>query len=470
MMHDRLLSNVSAGEVGGILEVLPSPAVVIRRDFTIVAANRAFQSAYRRADGGCAGARCHLVTHNREQPCSTMGARCPLESWNAGVGPVHVMHEHRTALGSRHEEVTAYPIADEHGRTTMFLELVCTASVEAPRRFQAVGCSAGALRVRALIDRVAPTETPVLLLGESGTGKELAAAAIHAQSPRSGGPFVPLDCSSIPGTLFEAELFGHERGAFTGAAQARRGLVEAATGGTIFLDEIGDLPLPFQVKLLRLVEAGTYRRIGSTEPRRANFRLVCATHCDLEAMVKRGTFRRDLYYRISAFPIVIPPLRERLSDLPLLTEYMLNRIAPGNGMRLHPDALSILLQHSFPGNVRELLNILQRAALLADQGVILPEHLPLRGPRLDVVPPDLRSGEGIVPLEEAEGRYLRWALTQCPNGREELAARLGISERTLFRKLSALTNTPPEPRPAAEAGADASAPGEHEHDPRTLVW
>jgi two-component system, NtrC family, response regulator HydG len=460
MTHERLLSNLSAGEVGGILEVLPSPAVVVRRDFTIVAANRAYQSTYRRADGSCAGAPCHLVTHDHERPCSTMGALCPLESWNGGAGPLQVMHEHRTALGARHEEVTAYPIADEHGRTTMFLELVRTAAVEVPRRFQAIGRSAAVLQVRTLIDRVARTETPVLLLGESGTGKELAAAAIHAQSARSGGPFVPLDCSSIPGTLFEAELFGHERGAFTGAAQARRGLVEAATGGTLFLDEIGDLPLPLQVKLLRLVEAGTYRRVGSTEPRRANFRLVCATHCDLEAMVKRGTFRRDLYYRISAFPIVIPPLRERLSDLPLLTEYLLDRIAPGSGMRLHPDALSILMQHSFPGNVRELLNVLQRAALLTDHGVILPEHLPLWGPRLDVVPPRLRSGDGIVPLEEAEGRYLRWALTQCPNGRGELAARLGISERTLFRKLSMLGDTSPEPRPAAEAGVDASAPGE----------
>jgi transcriptional regulator with GAF, ATPase, and Fis domain len=176
----------------------------------------------------------------------------------------------------------------------------------------------------ALVARVAPSLATVLLLGESGTGKELVAQAVHDASPRATKPLVVVDCSSLPETLFESELFGHERGAFTGANTSKAGLVEAASGGTLFLDEVGDIPLPMQVKLLRLLESGTYRRVGSTELRHADIRVVSATHRDLDRMVAEGRFREDLYHRLSTFPIALPPLRERREDIALLTQALLS--------------------------------------------------------------------------------------------------------------------------------------------------
>lgn len=276
--------------------------------------------------------------------------------------------------------------------------------------------------------------TPGLLLGESGTGKELAALALHRLSPRRDKPFVPVDCSGLTETLFESELFGHEKGAFTGANQRKIGLVEAAGGGTLFLDEVGDIPLALQVKLLRLLETGTYRRVGGIEALAADFRLVAATHRDLKAMVEEGTFRRDLYYRIAAFPIHLPALRERREDLPLLVQALLARLAGGRRMRLSPQSLAILETYDFPGNIRELRNILERAVLLTDAGVIQPEALP----------PELGNGQDpsksvepdpILPLKQAERRYVRWALRRVNGDKNRLARLLGISERTLYRKL-----------------------------------
>ena len=205
----------------------------------------------------------------------------------------------------------------------------------------------------------------MLLLGESGTDKELVARAVHEASDRAASPLVVVDCASLPETLFESELFGHERGAFTGASASKRGLVEAADGGTLFLDEVGDIPLTLQVKLLRLLESGTYRRVGSTDLRRADVRVVSATHRDLRAMIAQGRFREDLYYRLSTFPIRLPSLRERVEDIPLLAETLLARVS-GRSRRLalSADALRRLMNYPFPGNVRELRNVLERAALL----------------------------------------------------------------------------------------------------------
>jgi transcriptional regulator with PAS, ATPase and Fis domain len=284
--------------------------------------------------------------------------------------------------------------------------------------------------------RVAPGTTSVLLLGESGTGKELVAKAIHDASRRRDEKFVPVDCSGLSETLFESELFGHEKGAFTGATHRKMGLVEAANGGTLFLDEVGDIPLSLQVKLLRLVETGIYRRVGSSDLRTTDFRLVCATHRDVKKMVGEERFRQDLYYRISAFPIHLPPLRERLEDLPILVRSLGKRLGCNAALNLHPTTRDMLLRYSFPGNVRELLNILERACLLSDGTTILPQHLPrdvTDGRRSQTLP---LAADQVVSLEEAEQRYLEWAADAFDGNKKELADRLGVSERTLYRKLS----------------------------------
>jgi transcriptional regulator with PAS, ATPase and Fis domain len=288
-----------------------------------------------------------------------------------------------------------------------------------------------------LISRVSPAETAVLLQGESGTGKELVARAVHNGSPRSDKPFVVVECSGLTESLFESELFGHERGAFTGAHARKIGLVEAAEGGTLFLDEIGDVPLSLQVKLLRLLETGTYRRVGSTEPQQADFRLVTATHRDLQAMVTEGSFRRDLYYRISIFPIPLPALPDRLDDLPLLIDSLLSRISPDRAYRAAPATLVCLQQYAFPGNIRELRNILERATLLADDDIILPEHLPgeVCNSKTASDGKELLDTREILPLDEIERRYLIQVMSKFPGDRDSLAEKLGISRRTLFRKL-----------------------------------
>ncbi|TCJ19783.1 sigma-54-dependent Fis family transcriptional regulator, partial [Parasulfuritortus cantonensis] len=225
----------------------------------------------------------------------------------------------------------------------------------------------------------------------------------------------------------------YEKGAFTGATQRKIGLVEAAAGGTLFLDELGDIPLSLQVKLLRLLETGTFRRVGGVETLRADFRLVAATHRGVKEMVEAGTFRRDLYYRISAFPIHLPALRERREDLGVLVENLLQRLAPERTLHLAPGAFERLMAYGFPGNIRELRNILERAVLLSDGDSIGPEQLPEDLAPLPAAMPDKQPA--IVPLDEAERNYVRWALEQKGGDKKALAEALGISERTLYRKL-----------------------------------
>ncbi|MFV0275747.1 MAG: sigma-54 interaction domain-containing protein [Parahaliea sp.] len=229
-----------------------------------------------------------------------------------------------------------------------------------------VGDSNAARAVRQLTRRVAPNDTSVLILGESGTGKEIIARQLHAQSSRAGGPFVPVNCGAIPADLLESELFGHEKGAFTGALSARRGRFERAAGGTLFLDEIGDMPLPMQVKLLRVLQERCYERVGSAISRNCDVRIVAATHQDLEARVERGEFRADLYYRLNVFPIDIPSLRERCEDVPLLLRHFSSKL-PESGLRevyFDREAISALRAYDWPGNVRELANFVERMAIL----------------------------------------------------------------------------------------------------------
>ena len=285
-----------------------------------------------------------------------------------------------------------------------------------------------------LLPRAAPSEIGVLLLGESGTGQGLVARAIHDQSRRASEPFVTVECSGLSESLFESELFGHERGAFTGAVNRKQGLVSAARGGTLFLDEIGDVPLSLQVKLLRLIETGTYRMVGGVELQHADFRLVCATHRHLEDMVEAGAFRRDLYYRISAFPIDLPSLSERAGDIPLLAYVLLKRIPGGDVVQVSPQAISALERYAFPGNIRELRNLLERAVLLSDNGIIDLPQLPAVISRSQLIVSDHNEAQ-IQSLEQVERDYLMSLKAQFSGDNKALADALNISERTLYRKL-----------------------------------
>ncbi|RQM54643.1 sigma-54 dependent transcriptional regulator [Aeromonas caviae] len=258
-----------------------------------------------------------------------------------------------------------------------------------------VGKGRGIQEVRRLIGQVAETDANVLILGESGTGKEVVARAIHELSARSAGPFVPINCGAIPAELLESELFGHEKGAFTGAIAARRGRFELAQGGTLFLDELGDMPLPMQVKLLRVLQERQFDRVGGGKAVQADVRVIAATHRDLEAMIRTQAFREDLYYRLNVFPIETPPLRDRADDIPLLLQELLNRHAEQHKgiIRLTQRAMESLMQYAWPGNVRELSNLIERLLILYPNQIVDVADLPGRYRLLPCEPRDERLTE-----------------------------------------------------------------------------
>jgi sigma-54 specific flagellar transcriptional regulator A len=241
-----------------------------------------------------------------------------------------------------------------------------------------VGNSRGITQVRELIEQVAPVEANVLILGESGTGKEVIARNLHYMSKRQKGPFVPVNCGAIPGDLLESELFGHEKGAFTGAVNSRKGRFEMAEGGTLFLDEIGDMPLQMQVKLLRVLQERIFERVGGTKTLNCDVRIIAATHRNLEDMIAEGTFREDLFYRLNVFPIESPALRERAQDIPLLLQELASRLegSKQDSVRFTQEAMRSLMAHQWPGNVRELSNLVERLSILHPKQVIDIEHLP----------------------------------------------------------------------------------------------
>ncbi|MBT9504316.1 MAG: sigma 54-interacting transcriptional regulator [Burkholderiaceae bacterium] len=407
------------------------PMIVLDAAYNILGANPAYRRQFGRAGEPVLGQKCYRVSHHFDVPCDQAGEHCPMRRSLELGGPDRVLHIHHTPRGPEHVNVELRPILDPQGRVLAYVERLCTvrhASAE-PSAEGLVGRSAVFMAALESLQRVAPSMLPVLLLGESGTGKELFARALHEASPRAGGPFVVVDCSGLSEALFESELFGYEKGAFTGAHARKPGLVETAQGGTLFLDEMGDVPLAMQVKLLRLIETGGYRRVGGLETRQAAFRLVAATHQPLARMVAEGRFREDLYYRINAFPIELPALRERPADIALLVDSILKREVPaGVPLSVTPAALARLQAHAWPGNVRELRNVLERARLFADDGLIRVEHLPSGLARTPVLPAAKQ------PCDEA----LLHAVQGFTGTRRTLAARLGLSERTLYRRLKAL--------------------------------
>ena len=330
------------------------------------------------------------------------------------------------------------------GETDVVLEPATTARKDAPPAWQGlVGADPAMKLLIDLIERVAPSSAAVIILGESGTGKELVARAVHARSPRAERPFVPVNCAAISKELIESELFGHEKGAFTGAVGAHKGAFEEADGGTLFLDEIGELPLDLQAKLLRALESGEIKRVGASRPSHVDVRVVAATNRDLLAASRSGQFRDDLYYRLCVVPLTIPPLRNRRGDIRGLAEHLLAQFSPrGQTVRFTPEAISRLEGHPWPGNVRELRNVVHRALLLRRGTAIDEADL-----TFDPDPsPRLRDGSGVasqyIPgrkledlLELAERQIVQSALRQFNNNRERVAKELGVARSTLFKRL-----------------------------------
>jgi two-component system response regulator HydG len=287
--------------------------------------------------------------------------------------------------------------------------------------------------------QAAPSVANILVTGESGTGKELVARAIHEASSRSDKPFIAVNCAAIPETIMEAELFGHERGAFTGAVQRRDGRFKLADGGTIFLDEVGEMSLAVQVKLLRVLQEGEFEPLGG-KTCRVDVRVVAATNRDLEEEVKRGGFREDLYYRLNVIVVHLPPLRHRLEDVPLLAEHFLGVYAARNGKQMDgiaPEAMGLLAAYYWPGNVRELENVIERAVVLCRGRVLTAQDLPPRVAEEARFEANITVAVG-TPLEEVERRLIRETLRQTKGDKKQAAQLLGIATRTIYRKLDTL--------------------------------
>ena len=326
-----------------------------------------------------------------------------------------------------------------------------------------VGGSASLDQVRRIVDRVAASEATVLIRGETGTGKELVARAIHEGSGRAAGPLVAVNCGALPEHLVESELFGHRKGAFTGADEHRAGLFEVADGGTLFLDEIGELPKPLQSRLLRALESGEIRRVGDNQPLTVDVRVVCATHRSLEEMVAAGDFREDLLFRINTFEIVVPPLRDRLEDIPSLVRHFVRQARPGtppDSIVVEDEMLEVLAAHRWPGNIRELANVVEHALVLCDALPLTVAHLPTRlgglRPVREVpvsgpapVPPRVAEPAGAVPrplsLRELELQAIREGLERNRGNKPRTAEELGISLKTLYNKLHQLQEGGPLP-------------------------
>jgi transcriptional regulator with PAS, ATPase and Fis domain len=415
--------------IQAIIESIEKPAIFITHDYSIEAVNQAYRDTYTR-EVILGKSKCYGVSHNFTKPCDQKGEACPLSSCRESGKNSSALHIHKTGSGDIYCNILMKPVKDNNGITIGFLEIL--EKVDFASSFSSdlklIGKSKPFQELLKMITRSANSNISILLQGETGTGKELAALSIHQASKRAKKPFIEVECTGLSEALFESELFGHEKGAFTGANTSKKGLVCMANGGTLFLDEIGDVPLNLQVKLLRLLETGHYRRVGSVEKQMANFRLICASHKNLEKMVKENEFREDLYYRIAAFPISLPTLRERKSDISLLAEHLLSK-SEFSSKTFTAEALTALSHYHFPGNVRELKNIVQRSALLSDDDLINVEHLPH-----NIV--DLNKIEShSTNLLSNEKELITKLLNQYGNQPKTIADNLEISVRTLYRKL-----------------------------------
>ena len=427
-------------ELASFLQAQSEPHILFDTQYRIIAVNQAFRK-YCNPQTSVIGRTCFEVSHNYDMPCDRSGETCPLAKSRRSGKTERVLHMHHTPNGEEYVSIELTPVKNESGEITCFVEKIEPVKMAKgiTERNSLQGQSPSFEHMMHQIGKAASADISILLYGESGTGKVLVAQAIHRAGKRAAKPFIVVDCSGISETYFETELFGQEKGAFSKTGSAKKGLVDAADGGTLFLDEVGDLPLSMQSKLLRLLETGAYRRPGSADPRRADIRIISATSHDLKQKADAGLFRKDLYYRLDIFPIHVPPLRDRLEDIPLLVTSLLKKMAPERNLSISPEAMYRLQTYPYPGNVRELRNFLERACLLCDDSEITPEHL--------LIPEDTTSVDTFGSANPASQQArLRQILSTFSGNRKKLAAMLGISERTLYRRLAELQNIPENDR------------------------
>ncbi len=430
-----------------LIETHDQPFVVIDKTLKVVAVNRAYERRFGVERANVVGRPCYRVFQCQDKPCWETSQACPHRQILQDLQPYAGVFTHCNAAGESYQvRVKGFPLTESNGQ--LFIGEVLTPVLEPQQQRpmpQMVGQSPRFMQLVEKLERAAPADIPILLEGETGTGKELAAEFLHAHSRRKKQPMVTVDCTVLGEDLFESELFGHERGAFTGSTGNKRGLFELADGGSLFLDEIGEMPLAMQVKLLRAVESGNFRRVGGTRVQSANVRIICATNRSLVEMVKRGKFRQDLYYRIAVFPVRLPALRERHEDIPVIAASLLEHMTTvvDNKYRLSRGAVVRLMNYDYPGNVRELRNILQLASVLSPNGVIGPEEIQLGGSTpwedtvkaLESVPAKETDGDDMNPLQTVEARYITELLQRHSGRRGAVARAMGMSERTLYRKL-----------------------------------
>lgn len=423
-----------------IIETHEQPFVVIDQDYRIVAANGAYcrQHAVDRQE--VLRRRCHEVSHHSPRPCHENGELCPHLALFKGGEASEVLHTHYDGQGqARRARIKGHALRGLDGKLYLG-EIVHSLDAELPlgcEDMRMVGHSPAFLTCIDNLARAAESEASVLLHGESGVGKELAARFVHERSSRAGRPFIAINCAAVPEAIFESELFGHERGAFTGSTTRKQGLYELADGGTLFLDEVAEIPLAQQAKLLRVLETGEFRRVGGTATLRADVRIVCATNRMLLDWVDQDRFREDLYYRIAGIEVNLPALRERREDIPALAEVLLARMG-GSGRppsRLDKSAQQKLKHYAFPGNVRELRNLLQRALLRCQGGFISAADIVFQQDAPAPVTTVPRGRAANPNLKEAEREHITSLLVRHGGHRRTVADLLGISERTLYRKL-----------------------------------
>jgi PAS domain S-box-containing protein len=454
-------------ELKSLVESHDRPFVVIDRDFRIVAVNDAYARIFGQSSERAIGQMCYRLSHGKDHPCSEEGEECPHEHVYETSEAYVCAHLHCDAGHRLHQvRVSAFPLKTTNGELLMG---ECIEEIAAPenRRSGAdrmVGSSHEFLACLKQLDIAAGSDAPVLLQGETGTGKELAAEYIHGHSSRADKPFQIVDSTVLAENLFESEMFGHEKGSYTGSVGDKQGMFEIAEGGTIFLDEIGDLPISQQAKLLRVLESGQFRRVGGVKTLSCDVRIVCATNRHLWESVLAGRFREDLYYRIACLNIRLPNLRDRLSDIPRLASHLIEGINRSMRCSYHltDDVYERLQQYHYPGNVRELRNILFIAATqshnreidaaLIDQVINSQPHCidtnndteKSREMPLPVTSDESTSQKSTASLEQPpslrdiEAYHIRELLQRYEGNRKSVAAALGVSERTIYRKLKNL--------------------------------